>query len=49
MTSLAMSVVGYFQERREATWRTLVRVVFGLFISSLVTVLALSYAGVPLV
>jgi hypothetical protein len=49
MTSLAMSVVEYFQERREATSRALVRVVFGLFIGSLVTVLVLSYAGVPLV
>jgi hypothetical protein len=49
MTSFAMNLVGYFQDKRKATWETLVRVVFGLFIGSLVTLLALSYAGVPLV
>jgi hypothetical protein len=49
MTAFAMSVVEYFQDKREAAWEALVRVVFGLFIASLVTLLALSYAGVPLV
>jgi hypothetical protein len=49
MTSFAMSLIGYFQDKREATWEALVRVVFGVFIASLVTLLALSYAGVPLV
>jgi hypothetical protein len=49
MTDLAMSVVGYFQDRREATWEVLVRIVFGAFMGALVLLLILSYSGVPLV
>jgi hypothetical protein len=49
MTDLAMSVVGYFQERREATWEVLVRIIFGTFMGALVLLLILSYSGVPLV
>jgi hypothetical protein len=30
-------------------WRTLVRITFGLFMGSLITLLALLYAGVPVV
>ncbi len=49
MTSLAMNLVEYFQEKREATWETVVRVVFGTFVGSLVLLLILLYAGVPIV
>ena len=49
MTDLAMSVVGYFQERREATWEMLVRIVFGTFMGGLVLLLILPYSGVPIV
>ena len=49
MTELALSVVGYFQDRREATWETLVRIVFGAFMGSLVLLLILLYSGVPIV
>jgi hypothetical protein len=30
-------------------WQTLVRITFGLFMGSLITLLALLYAGVPVV
>jgi hypothetical protein len=49
MTDIAMSVVGYFQDRREATWEILVRVVFGAFMGGLVLLLILLYSGVPIV
>jgi hypothetical protein len=49
MTDLAMSVVGYFQDRREATWELLTRIVFGVFMGGLVLLLILSYSGVPIV
>ena len=49
MTELAMSLVGYFQDKREATWETLVRIVFGTFMGSLVLLLILLYSGVPIV
>jgi hypothetical protein len=49
MTDIAMSVVGYFQDRREATWEILVRIVFGAFMGGLVLLLILLYSGVPIV
>ena len=49
MTTLAMNLVGYFQDRREATWETLVRVTFGAFMGGLVILRILLYSGVPIV
>ena len=49
MTTLAMSLMEYFQDRREQAWETLVRIVFGAFMSGLVLLLILLYAGVPIV
>jgi hypothetical protein len=49
MTSLATSLVGYFQDNSEAAQETFVRVVFGAFMGSLVVLLILLYAGVPIV
>ena len=49
MTSLAMSLVEYFQGNLEATQKTLVRITFGTFVGSLVVLLVLLYAGVPIV
>ncbi len=49
MTSLAMNLVEYFQDKRDATWKTLVRVVFGTFVGGLVVLLILLYAGAPIV
>jgi hypothetical protein len=49
MTSLAMNLVEYFQDNRDATWETIVRVVFGTFVGALIVLLILLYAGVPIV
>jgi hypothetical protein len=49
MTSLAVNLVEYFQDNRDATQETLVRVVFGTFVGGLVILLILLYAGVPIV
>jgi hypothetical protein len=49
MTEFAMNLVEYFQDKREATWETLVRIVFGTFMGGLVLLLILLYAGVPIV
>jgi hypothetical protein len=49
MTTLAMNLVEYFQERRQATWDILVRVTFGTFMGGLVLLLVLLYSGVPIV
>jgi len=49
MTSLAMNLVEYFQDNRDATWETLVRVIFGTFVGGLVVLLVLLYAGAPIV
>jgi hypothetical protein len=49
MTAIAMNLVEYFQERRQATWETIVRVVFGTFMGGLVLLLILLYSGVPIV
>ena len=40
---------GYFQERGEAIWEILVRMVFGAFMDGLVLLLILLYYGVPIV
>ena len=49
MTSLAMNLVEYFQDNRDATWETLVRVIFGTFVGGLIVLLVLLYAGAPIV
>ena len=49
MTSLATSLVEYFHDNSEATRETFVRVIFGTFMGSLVVLLILLYAGVPIV
>jgi hypothetical protein len=49
MSAIAMNLVGYFQDNRKATWDTIVRVTFGAFMGSLVLLLILTYAGVPIV
>jgi hypothetical protein len=49
MTAIAMNLVEYFQERRQATWQAVVRVVFGTFMGGLVLLLILLYSGVPIV
>jgi hypothetical protein len=49
MTAIALNLVEYFQDRRQATWETLVRVVFGTFMGGLVLLLVLLYSGVPIV
>ena len=49
MTTIAMNLVEYFQDRREATWETIVRVTFGTFMGGLVLLLVLLYSGVPIV
>jgi hypothetical protein len=49
MTTLAMNLVGYFQDRRSETWEAMVRVIFGTFMGGLVLLLVLLYSGVPIV
>jgi hypothetical protein len=49
MTTLAMNLVEYFQDNRDATWETLVRVIFGTFVGGLIVLLVLLYAGAPIV
>jgi hypothetical protein len=49
MTTLAMNLVEYFQDRRAVAWETLVRVTFGTFMGGLVLLLILLYSGVPIV
>ena len=49
MTTLAMNLVEYFQDSREAAWETVVRIVFGTFVGGLVLLLILLYAGAPIV
>ena len=49
MTAIATNLVEYFHERRQATWETIVRVVFGTFMGGLVLLLILLYSGVPIV
>jgi len=49
MTSIATNLVGYFQEKREASWETAVRIIFGAFVGSLVILLILLYSGAPIV
>ena len=49
MTTIALNLVEYFQDRREATWETVVRVMFGSFMGGLVLLLILLYSGVPII
>jgi hypothetical protein len=49
MTDRPTSLVGHFQERREATWEILVSIVVGAFMGGLVLLLVLLYSGVPIV
>ena len=49
MTEFAMTLVEYFQDKREATWETFVKIVFGTFMGGLVLLLILLYSGVPIV
>jgi len=49
MTAIAMNLVEYFQDRRDAAWETVVRVTFGTFMGGLVLLLVLLYSGVPIV
>ena len=49
MTTIALNLVEYFQDRRAATWETAVRVTFGTFMGGLVLLLILLYSGVPIV
>jgi hypothetical protein len=49
MTTIALNLVGYLQDRRQATWETVVRVTFGTFMGGLVLLLILLYSGVPIV
>jgi len=49
MTELAMNLVEYFQDRREAAWETVVRIIFGTFMGGLVLLLILLYSGVPII
>ena len=47
MTEFAMTLVEYFQDKRE--WETFVKIVFGTFMGGLVLLLILLYSGVPIV
>jgi hypothetical protein len=49
MTAIAVNLVEYFQDRRQATWETLVRIIFGTFMGGLVLLLILLYSGAPIV
>ena len=49
MTTIALNLVEYFQDRRQVTWETIVRVTFGTFMGGLVLLLVLLYSGVPIV
>jgi hypothetical protein len=49
MTAIATNLVEYFQDKGQATWETIVRVVFGTFMGGLVLLLILLYSGVPIV
>jgi hypothetical protein len=57
MTTLALNfseylqekLATYWQEKLAAYWPTVVRVTFGAFIGSLVLLLILTYANVPIV
>ena len=49
MSTLALSLYESVQEKIEPHWPIFVRVTFGAFIGSLVILLILTYANVPIV
>ena len=49
MSTLAVKVIGSIEKTFTANWRTLSHIIFGAFISGLVVLLILLYAGVPIV
>jgi hypothetical protein len=49
MSTLAMTLGEYVQDKLEPHWPIFVRVTFGAFIGSLVLLLILTYANVPIV
>jgi hypothetical protein len=49
MSTLAMTVSEYLQDKLEPVWPIFVRVTFGAFIGGLVLLLVLTYANVPIV
>lgn len=49
MSTLAMNVGEYLQDKLAPHWPIFVRVTFGAFIGSLVLLLILTYANVPIV
>jgi hypothetical protein len=49
MSTLAMNVGDYLQDKLAPHWPIFVRVTFGAFIGTLVLLLILTYANVPIV
>lgn len=49
MSAIALSVTEYLQEKLAPHWPIFVRITFGAFIGSLVVLLILTYANVPIV
>ena len=49
MSTLAMTFGEYVQDKLAPAWPVIVRVTFGAFIGSLVLLLILTYANVPVV
>lgn len=49
MSTLALSLYEYVQEKVAPHWPIFVRITFGAFIASLVLLLILTYANVPIV
>jgi hypothetical protein len=49
MSTLAMTLGEYLQDKLAPVWPVIVRVTFGAFIGSLVLLLILTYANVPVV
>ncbi len=49
MSTIAMTVTEYLQDKLAPHWPIFVRVTFGAFIGSLVLLLILTYANVPII
>ena len=49
MSTLALSLYEYVQEKLAPAWPVVVRVTFGAFIGCLVLLLILTYANVPII
>ncbi|MDR3422212.1 MAG: hypothetical protein P4L80_13375 [Xanthobacteraceae bacterium] len=49
MSTLAMTLGEYLQDKLAPVWPVIIRVTFGAFIGSLVLLLILTYANVPVV